>query len=356
MSLLKEVKSDRTEKVFELLQSPQDLNARDKKTGNTPVHFAIENQNLEILNALLSLEIKPNLNVLNNEDNSPLIYATNVNFVDALEPLLKHGAEANFANQAGRTALHYAALNNGREAAQILLKHHADINKKSQEGSALHIATQQNNDEVAYFLMQNPKIDLTVTDSEGNTFLHIAIENGAYNVFQKFFGNVDEDLYPNLNISELLNKVNSEGNTLLHLAEINSKTAIAQFLRSNAEKYSIELSKKNKEGFTPEECKQQHILKQQEEEEKKKLRKEEAKEIKKQRKVEAEKYNEELKQQEEQLVKKEKEKQRQIEEAYKKGEKLKPVIAVGFILGIFAILYIALSIGIQRKKDNVMDL
>ena len=356
MSLLKEVKSDKTEKVMELLQSPQDLNVKDPKTGNSLVHFAIENQNLTILNALLSLGNKPNLNVLNEEGASPLAYAAMLNFVDGLEPLLKHGADPNFCSQGGRTALHYTAVNNTREAAKILLKNNADINKANEEGSALHIATRETNDDVALLFMENPKIDFFATDSEGNTFLHISIQYGAYNIFQKFFTDYENGVYESLKISELLNKTNQSGNTLLHEAEINKRLSISQFLMQNAEKYNLNVSAKNKDGFTAEDCKNQNLLKEKEEEEKKRLKKEEAKEIKKQKKIEMDQLNEERRKQDIIMKKKEKEQEKKALENLKKQQKIKPFISIAIVMALIVVLYVTLNHGIEKKKNKVLDL
>jgi len=75
MSLLKEVKQDRVEKVMELLQGPQNLNQVDQKTGNTVIHYTINNLNEEILKMLLNLPTKPDLNILNKEGLAPLQFA-----------------------------------------------------------------------------------------------------------------------------------------------------------------------------------------------------------------------------------------------------------------------------------------
>ena len=356
MSLLKEAKADRTEKVLEILQGSPDVNARDNKSGNTAVHYAIENQNLTILNAILSLSDKPNLNVANNEGTAPLSYATILNFMDAIEPLLKNGADVNFAPTGGRTALQYAAVNNQKDALKQLLKSHADVNYKSEEGTALHIATRENNDDVAFFLLENPNVDFSITDSEGSTFLHTAVEYGSYNVFQKFFSDLENGVYPKLNASELLNKVNNEGNTLLHEAEINKRTSIAQFLKDKAEQFNLNTTLKNKEGFTAEECKKEHQIKAQEEEERKKLQKEEAKELKKQRKAEQESYNDELRTQERLLKKKEKEDAEKAKTAAIREQKLRPVMGVIIVVGVFVFIYFMLKSGIDKKKNNIMDL
>lgn len=343
MSLLKEVKNDRTEKVMELLQSSPDVDAQDNKTGNTPLHFAIENQNLSILNALLGLSKKPNLNITNAEKVSPLSYATMLNFNDAVEPLLKNGANPNFTFEGGRSALHYAAVNNAKDTAKLLLKHQANINQKSEEGTALHTAARQSNDEVAYLLIENPNIDFTATDEEGNTFLHIAIQCGAYNVFQKFFGDFENGTLANVNIKELVNQTNAQGNTLLHEAEINQRTSISQFLENNAEKYHIDVTLKNKDGFTAKGCADQHLLRAKQEEEQKRLRKAEAQEMKKQRKIENDQLEEERRVQERELKKKEKLQELKALNQSKKQQQLRPVYALVFIGVVFFLFYLMIN-------------
>ena len=49
---VKNIKKDKTEKVMEMLQSNQDLNMRDH-LGIPVLHYAIENENLEIVEFLL---------------------------------------------------------------------------------------------------------------------------------------------------------------------------------------------------------------------------------------------------------------------------------------------------------------
>lgn len=356
MSLLKEVKNDRTEKVMELLQSSPDVNAQDNKTGNTALHFAIENQNLTILNALLGLPKKPNLNVANNEKVNPLSYATMLNFNDAVEPLLKNGADPNFTFEGSRSALHYAAVNNARDTAKLLLKHQANVNQKCEEGTALHIAAHQSNDEIAYLLIENPNTDFTATDEEGNTFLHIAILCGAYNIFQKFFSDLENGQFANLNIKELVNQTNVQGNTILHEAEINQRTSISQFLENNVDKFNLDVSKKNKEGFTAKDCAEQHLLRAKEQEEQKKMRREEAKEIKKQRKIENDQLEEERRTQERELKKKEKLQELKALNSHQKQQQLRPIYGVVFIAIVFVLIYFMISRGIENKKNNVLDL
>lgn len=66
--LLNLVRTDNTDKILELLQTPQDLNVIDPKTGNSPLHFAIKNQNAVVLRELLACKtaiVPANPNILN---------------------------------------------------------------------------------------------------------------------------------------------------------------------------------------------------------------------------------------------------------------------------------------------------
>jgi len=356
MSLLKEVKQDRTEKVLELLQGPQDLNAIDTKTGNTLLHLAISNTNSTILGALLRGENKPELNILNKEGLSPLCFAVLQNYEEGVELLLKAGAQVDLPSDEGYTPLHYAAENNSKEILKLLLKAGADINYKSEDGTALHIATRENNDDIAFFLMENPKLNFLEIDEDGNTFLHIAIMFGAYNIFQKFFTDYDNGLYKEVNITELVNHANNDGNTILHLAELEQKSTVADFLRKNAEKYGLNLNAKNKEGMTADDCRESHKIRQQKEEEMKKIEKEELAEARKARKEEREQLAEERRKQEEMLKKKQEEERLRLQAEMKKKEEKKTWIFVLAFVGIIALMYLFMEYAIAKKKENILDL
>ena len=83
--LLKEIKSDNTSKVLELLQSSShDLNQVDPKSGDCLIHIAIKNANSSILSNLVSKDrsnhADPNLE--NEDGRTPLICAVECNYLE----------------------------------------------------------------------------------------------------------------------------------------------------------------------------------------------------------------------------------------------------------------------------------
>lgn len=361
MSLLKEVKNNKTEKVLELLQGQQDLNQTDAKNGNSLLHLAIENENLAIIKALVNRDSKVDFNLTNKDGVTALHLAVNLNFYDAVEALLKAGADPNFASSDGQTALHYAASNNFKDIARLLLKSGAQINHKSSQGTPLHFATANSNDEVAFLFFENKRLNFSEVDGDGNTFLHTAVENGATNIFQKFFADYDEGLFNDhkehvLNMAELMNHANNEGNTVLHQAELSRKTAISQYLRNNAAKYGLNVNFKNKAGFTADQCLEGLRKKIAEEEELKKRERENIAEGRKLRKEEREQHAEELRKQEALARKKAEEEIEAAKAAHKTQQKFSKLYFFGFLVGAFLLMYVLFSKKIEEKKENILDL
>ena len=97
------------EKVKELVVRGCDVNTGDGE-GLTPLHYAAELNRIEIINTLHFLG-KGNLNV-NAKDKygwSPLHSAAHQGCADAVQALLKLGADAAMVDIYGKTPLHYAA-------------------------------------------------------------------------------------------------------------------------------------------------------------------------------------------------------------------------------------------------------
>ena len=69
-----------------------DVNARDPDSGRTPLHFAVENSDCEVV-----------------------------------EQLLERGADVNVREKTGNTPLHFAAIGNASEVAELLLYRGADV-------------------------------------------------------------------------------------------------------------------------------------------------------------------------------------------------------------------------------------
>lgn len=357
MSLLKEVRSDNTSKILELLQSKPDLTLTDK-AGNTLLHLAVTNQNEVVIKQLLVANNgQMNINASNEEGISPLSLAITQNYNDGVEALIHGGADVNVLSGGGLTPLHYCAECNNIEAAKLLIKKKADPNVQSPMGSPLCLATLTNSDEVALYLLELKSLDLTIKDERGDTFLHIAVKTNAQNVLQKFFAeDIEQFKEQDVDIPEILNTTNNEGNTILHVAELLEKTTMATFLRNKAVPLGLDPEIKNTRGKTAENCHKDIIENRKAEEEKRKAEKEESKEAKKQRKILKEQLDEDRRVEEAAARIKEEKKLKAAAKAYETTQKYGSYVIIAMILLAFVGIYFMFQWAIEAKKDNILDL
>jgi len=355
MSLLKEIKADNTQKVLELLQSPQDLTVKDKK-GNSLIHMAIDNANMIILKALINSNPKPDLNAFNNDGVPPVSFAIEMNQIDAVLELLKGGAKVScLAEGDNYSPLQFAAKYNIPEAAKILLRHHADSNYSNKDGTALHIAVRENSQEAAFVLLESEDVDMAATDDNGDTFLHLAVKQGFYGVIQKLFQMTEENKKLGEQLKDILNIQNKNGNTLLHLAEKDGKDSISNFLRTKGVEFGLDITIKNNKGMTVDEEKEKYKKELDEEDENKKAEQDIITEKKLQKKTEKDEteltnelFEQKKKELEEITIKK-------IEEAAKMN-KTNPYYCLAIVIVLFSALYFYFDYHITLKQNNYLDL
>jgi len=89
--------------------------------------------------------------------------------------------------------------------------------------------------------------------------LHLAVLNGTYDVIQTLFQLADEKKNIGDNLKELLNQRNTEGDTTLHIAEMNGKETISNFLRSKGGEKGLDITIKNFNGSTADDCKKRVV-------------------------------------------------------------------------------------------------
>ena len=104
---------------------------------NTPLHTAVENRDLDIVELLLSKGV--NVNARGDNGRTPLHLASGrkdafINpptancDVDIIKILIKHGADVNARSIGGKTPLNYALENRCKDAVIFLLENGADPN------------------------------------------------------------------------------------------------------------------------------------------------------------------------------------------------------------------------------------
>ena len=96
--------------------------------GTTPLHRAVHRNDLQAVDALI--RAGANVNAVNRYGVPPLSLAATNGNAAILERLLKAGADANAGQSEGETALMTAARSGVPAAVQVLLAHGADVNAK----------------------------------------------------------------------------------------------------------------------------------------------------------------------------------------------------------------------------------
>jgi ankyrin repeat protein len=192
--------------VKEIVEAhPEAVNSTNDN-GNTPVHIAALNGNVDILQYLLTKGA--DVNKKNGQSMSPLFYASYGKKTDAARFLVQHGADVNAQPSAlvlaagngdevlvetfltagadvnvigmGGTPLQRACFNGHVKVAEILLHHGADPNKPGPGGrTALMMAALRGRTEPVRLLLENGA-DPNLKDTQsGGTALYAALYAGG---------------------------------------------------------------------------------------------------------------------------------------------------------------------------------
>ena len=102
-----------------------------EKTGAYSLHDAASKNAYEAVEVLLRQGA--DINAQDKHGWTPLHHAAWNNAAATAEVLLKQGADVHATNKNGWTPLHWGALNNAADTAEVLLKNGADVNAKNKE-------------------------------------------------------------------------------------------------------------------------------------------------------------------------------------------------------------------------------
>ncbi|XP_044598811.1 serine/threonine-protein phosphatase 6 regulatory ankyrin repeat subunit B-like [Cotesia glomerata] len=206
-----------------LLEKEAKVESKSKKLSNTPLHFAVINGDLEVVNLLLDkgacivakngdgraplhhavekqdipmikllLERKAFINTRDDFGLSPLCIAAEKGNYEIVDLLLTNGAFPNFLHniQYGEvdTPLHLAVDSGRKDIAELLVSRGAKTDVRETNGwTPLHIAVQKNNEEIAEILLTygaDPNVDCNSADYGGYTPLHFACDLGNEGMIQ----------------------------------------------------------------------------------------------------------------------------------------------------------------------------
>ncbi|XP_041097088.1 transient receptor potential cation channel subfamily A member 1-like [Polyodon spathula] len=238
------------------------LNVTDNK-GNTPLHLAVKNKQLESCRTLLELGADPNIlntnlmsplhmaiNLRHNEivevllshssvdmnlegdlGNTPVMLACSIDNHEALNLLLTRGARLCEQNKLGHFAIHSAAFSGSKKSMEIILKkgeelgHQTErhINYVDKSGSSpLHLAVHGGNIEVIQLcIASGAKIDLQQSDK--STALHFACTQGAIEAVKLMLSTYNGGL-------DVVNLIDGAHQTLLHKATMFDHVELVEYL------------------------------------------------------------------------------------------------------------------------------
>lgn len=141
--------------------------------GVTPLLLAVKNQNVQIINTLLSAGAS--INAVS-ADTSPVHEAIRQKNLSILTTLLDKGGQVNLQLVDGKTPLHVAIQQNNPELINFLLSRGADPKAKTQQNvSCLHFAAAEGDrDTVEKFIGHGNNVN--EQNANGKTPLHVAVE------------------------------------------------------------------------------------------------------------------------------------------------------------------------------------
>lgn len=131
---LESVKKKELSEVNEMLDkgSPNLVNTRDISSGDTPMHIVVARRDLPWLAYLITKGAK--VNVSNARGVTPLVAATNLNWIEGVEMLIENGARVDESNNSGETPLITAVHNRNLPLIRLLLKAGADPDRADNSG------------------------------------------------------------------------------------------------------------------------------------------------------------------------------------------------------------------------------
>ena len=164
--------------IHALLNAGADPNIADSD-GNTCLHDTVRGAcNEDVLQAII--DHAADVNASNNKNWTPLMIACANSNSDAINVLLKAGADPNIADSDGYICLHVAVIRAcNKEVIQIIIDHGADVNATDKNSiTTLMIACQMANADAINILL-NAGADPMLSDINGATWIHHAVETGC---------------------------------------------------------------------------------------------------------------------------------------------------------------------------------
>jgi hypothetical protein len=160
---------------------------------NTPIQVLLKKQKVAQLKTMLD-KSKESLEAKDKDGNTGLHVAAQLDNIEAVNLLLKAGADVKAKNEQGRTPLHVAAEKSVNSISP-LLDGKADIEAKDKDGARpLHIAASANNTKAVALLLEKGA-SVNAQDDKGNSPLHNALSANGVDSVRALASHKKVDIY-----------------------------------------------------------------------------------------------------------------------------------------------------------------
>ena len=215
-----------------LLDKGANPEARNNQ-NDTPLIFASFNDNTESVKLLLEKGADPNAQ--NSNGNTPLIFASSNDNTESVKLLLEKGANPEARNNQNDTPLIFASFNDNTESIKLLLEKGADPNTQNSNGNTALIIASLNNYTKLVKLLLEKGANLEVQNNNGDASLSIASSSNNIEIVKLL---LEKGANPNIQ--------NKNGNTPLIIASLKNNLEILKLLLEKGVDINIE----NNDGET----------------------------------------------------------------------------------------------------------
>lgn len=206
-ALFKAVKKFETtpDEILTLVKKGAEINAKDKKSGFTPLILAVINSNLNVIETLI--ECGAEVNTTEKNGFTPLILAAGSDF-EAVKILIQSGADVNFRDNIGATALMYSsAYTKNSSIIKMLIQSGADVNAKNNYGTtALMYAAEKNKVPEIIETLLRSGASVNSKNDDGESALMLACRYASdLQIIETLINNgaiIDDDVWDNVRLNE----------------------------------------------------------------------------------------------------------------------------------------------------------
>lgn len=198
ISFHKSIHQDDEDKFYWYLKNyinKQNINQVDL-SGNTALHYAIRNKNIDFITALTNSGAK--VNITDNKGDSPLLSVCksaaylHIKYMEIIPLILSSINTKNFSNEKYKRIFNERNINIKKDinTVKILIKNKANTNEEDKDkNTSLFFAIQAENLDIVILLIQNGA-NLLNQNNDGKTALSIALDGKNHEILNAIFSKI----------------------------------------------------------------------------------------------------------------------------------------------------------------------